>query len=76
MLAQDGYGTADFKNGNEDGWPAKWNENKKEPSKKTLNQEKRHQQKKTHHAMGKVTNNDINCIKLKPIDFAPSDSSK
>ena len=32
--------------------------------------------KKTYHAMGKVINNDINCIKLKPIDFAPSDSSK
>ena len=31
---------------------------------------------RTHHAMGKVTNNDINCIKLNPIDFAPSDSSK
>jgi len=32
--------------------------------------------KNTYHAMGKVTNNEINCIKLNPMDFAPSDSSK
>jgi hypothetical protein len=25
----------------------------------------------TYHAMGKVTNNEINCIKLNPMDFAP-----
>jgi hypothetical protein len=50
--------------------------------KKERSQVKRFEHKKTkhqkisHHAMGKVINNDINCIKLKPIDFAPSDSSK
>jgi hypothetical protein len=47
----------------------------KEPSKHT-GMRKDTTQKRTHHAMGKVINNDINCIKLKPIDFAPSDSSK
>ena len=41
-----------------------------------LEEEKTPHTKQTHHAMGKVINNDINCMKLKPIDFAPSDSSK
>ena len=73
MLAKDGDGTADFENGNKDGWPAStrvWGGgSSKANERKTVN-------KKTHHAMGKVTNNEINCMKLKPIDFAPSDSSK
>ena len=30
----------------------------------------------TYHAMGNVTNSDSSCIKLNPIDLAPSDSSK
>ena len=46
-----------------------------EPS-KTRGQKKVTAEKKTHHAIGNVTNNEINCIKLIPIDFAPSDSSK
>ena len=38
MLAKDGDGTADFENGNEDGWPAEWD--KKEPKVRNLEQEK------------------------------------
>ena len=41
-----------------------------------LEQEKTTFKKHTHHAIGNVINNDINWIKLNPMDFAPSDSSK
>ena len=49
---------------------------KKNQVRRHSNEKKKHHQTRTHHAMGKVTNNEINCMKLKPIDFAPSDSSK
>ena len=74
MLAQDGNGPTDFEDGNEDGWPARRRKKKKKEPSKTQRHKKTPQ--KTHHAMGNVTNNEINCIKLKPMDFAPSDSSK
>jgi hypothetical protein len=74
MLAKNGNGTTDFKNGHEDGWPAKRN---KESKSGIDGQEKTSAHKtNTYHAMGKVINNDINCIKLNPMDLAPSDSSK
>ena len=75
MLAEDSNGPTDFKNGNKNGWPAR---RRKEPSKTTKRTRKDipQKKKKPYHAMGKVINNDINWIKLKPIDFAPSDSSK
>ena len=53
--------------------------NKKGKSKNQVRRLEKRQnttQQNTHQAMGKVTNNEINCIKLKPMDFAPSDSSK
>ena len=53
--------------------------NKKEKSETQVRRLEKRQnttQQNTYQAMGNVTNNEINCIKLKPMDFAPSDSSK
>ena len=56
MLAKDGNGTTDFKNGNEDGWPAR----RRKDQVRRLEKEKTLHKRRTHHAMGNVTNNDIN----------------
>jgi hypothetical protein len=50
MLAQDGNGPTDFKNGNEDGWPV---ERKEEPVSKKDGQRKVTTQKKNSPCDGK-----------------------
>jgi len=76
MLAKDGNGTTNFEDGNENGWPARNRRKKKTVRHRHKSKTKDTTTKNTHHAIGNVINNDINWIKLNPMDFAPSDSSK
>jgi len=81
VLAQHGNGPTDFKNGDKDGWPEEKRKKEKKKEKMTTSKTSSRSDRtptptQTDHAMGNVTNNEINCIKLNPMDFAPSDSSK
>ena len=59
MLAQNGNGPTDFENGDEDGWPVGTQTG--EQSGEKMNDDTGEENKyHTYHAMGKVTNNDIN----------------